>query len=523
VFGVAAIILLAGFGILAVSSTARPPGREIVYDVVVYGGTASGVMAAIAASQAGMRTALVEPGQHLGGMVSGGLSVTDVGDPAVIGGRTAAFFAAIRDEYRLPALAWRYEPHVAEAELDRELKQTGVTVYLGQRLRQHGGVEKSGSTLTHLVTDSGLVLASQVFIDSSYEGDLLAEAGVTFTVGRESAATYGESLAGFLGGGTIRLPIDGLDGAGTPLPGIGAVPTGTPGSSDAKVEAYSFRLCVTQRKDDLIPFPEPAGYRPEDFVLVDGRLDILEQRDRRPPPFTDLVSLNEIPGGKADLNDNGPVSTDMVGGSWAYPNATYEQRAAIWQAHKTYEQGFLYFLGHDPSVPQALRSEVATWGLCRDEFTDTGGWPTQLYVREARRLVSDVVLSQADVQGGVIRPSGIALGAYEIDSHVVQQYVDAAGQMVAEGKIASPTLPYSIPYGVLIPPEDQASNLLVSVDISASHVAFSSVRMEPQFMMMGEAAGTAAALAVATGEPVQRVDIPTIRARLLARGAILEP
>jgi FAD dependent oxidoreductase len=517
------MVLLVGFGLLAVSSTARKPGPEIVYDVVVYGGTASGVMAAISASQAGMRTALVEPGQHLGGMVSGGLSVTDVGDPAVIGGRTAAFFSRIRDQYQIPALAWRYEPHVAEAEFDRELEQAGVTVYLGQRLREHGGVDKSGSTINRLLTESGLVLAARVFVDSSYEGDLLAQAGVTFTVGRESAATYGESLAGYLGAGVVQAPIDGRDAAGSALPGVGAVPDGSPGSSDAKVEAYTFRLCVTQRPDDLLPFPEPSGYRPADFALVGRDIEAHEQRDGQPPRFADLVSLNEIPNGKADLNDLGPVSTDLVGGSWAYPNATNEQRTVIWQVHQAYEQGFLYFLGHDPTVPQALRSDVATWGLCRDEFVDSGGWPTQLYVREARRMVGDVVLDQADVQGGVTGASSIALGSYEIDSHVVQRYVDASGRLVSEGLIASPTNPYGIPYGVLVPREDEASNLLVSVAVSASHVAFSSVRMEPQFMMMGEAAGTAAALAVAAREPVQRVDVPTLRARLLAHGTVLEP
>ena len=490
---------------------------------MVYGGTASGVMAAISASQAGMRTALVEPGHHLGGMVSGGLSVTDVGDPAVIGGLTAAFYSTIRDEYRIPSFAWRYEPHVAEAEFDRELKQAGVAVYLGQRLREYGGVDKSGSTLTDVVTESGLALAARVFIDSSYEGDLLAQAGVTFVIGRESTATYGESLAGFLGAGALRLPIDGLDTSGSALPGIGDVPDGSRGSSDAKIQAYSFRLCVTQRPDDLIPFAEPPSYRPEDFVIVSRYIQLREQQHGYTPHFADLVSLNMIPNGKADLNDRGPVSTDLVGGSWAYPNASYEERAAIWQAHQAHEQGFLYFLGHDPTVPQAVRSEVATWGLCRDEFADTGGWSPQLYIREARRMVGDVVLTQADVHGGVTGAASIALGSYPIDSHLVQEYLDATDLVTFEGTITSPTTPYGIPYGVLVPHGDEASNLLVSVAVSASHVAYSSVRMEPQFMMMGEAAGTAAALAVTSGKPVQRVDVQTLRSTLLARGAVLQP
>jgi len=293
--------------------------------------------------------------------------------------------------------------------------------------------------------------------------------------------------------------------------------------SDAKIQAYSFRLCVTQRPDDLTPFAKPSGYRPEDFVILSRYIQLREERHGYTPHFADLVSLNMIPDGKADLNNRGPVSTDLVGGSWAYPSASYEDRAAIWQAHQAYEQGFLYFLGHDPTVPQALRSEVATWGLCRDEFADTGGWPPQLYVREARRMVGDVVLTQANVQGGVIGAASIALGSYPIDSHLVQEYLDAGDRLTFEGTVNSPTTPYGVPYGVLVPHGDEASNLLVSVAVSASHVAYSSVRMEPQFMMMGEAAGTAAALAVAAHESVQQVDVPTLRARLLTKGAVLKP
>jgi hypothetical protein len=515
--------------LLSVAQLQAASHPESSYDVVVYGATASGAMAAISAAREGMHVVLLEPGTHVGGMLTGGLSATDVGNPNVIGGDALEFFERIGRYYDMQQydqkVSWRFEPHVGEEILRTMLTDAKVDVRFHERMREKGGVQKPEGRIISLTTEDGNIWQGKVFIDATYEGDLMAAAGVSFAWGRESIAHYGESLAGVRAetpGHQFKFKLSAYGADGKLLPEISPGPLGPPGSGDHEVQAYNFRLILTQDPANQVPFPKPENYDPHKYQLLANYIRGFQQQYGRPPRLKELTNPVGIPNHKADFNNNGPFSTDYIGRDWTFPNASYAQRKAIRQDHIDYTQGFFYFLAHDPQVPQQLRNEVNTWGLAKDEFTDTDHWPFQLYIRESRRMIGEYVMTQKDVQTERTKPDAIGMGSYNIDSHNFERVVTPDGSVQNEGNTEIPVQPYQIPYDILVPKPQQASNLLVPVCVSASHVAYSSLRLEPQYMIMGQAAGVAASMAARTDTPVQDVDMKTLQEKLLRQGAILE-
>lgn len=505
-------------------SKTKPPAA----DLVVYGATAAGVMTAYAAAREGLHVVLLEPGSHLGGMVTGGLSATDVGNFTIIGGYARQFYKQAAAHYGAHDLDthyhWLSEPHVDAAIFKQMLNQAGVTVDMHERLREHQGVEIRNGRLIALITQDGKRWPAKVFADCSYEGDLMAEAGVPYTVGRESTKVYGDSLAGvraYTPKHQFLWPVSAYDDHHRLLPEINPGPLAAPGSGDKKVQAYNFRVILTTDPKDMLPLPKPVGYDPSKFALLERYLKGFEAHTGRSPMVRDVTNPVLIPNHKADFNNNGPFSTDYIGHSWTYPNASYAERARLWKQHMLYTQSFFYFISHDPSVPKSLRDDINKWGLPKDEFTDTGHWPNQLYIREARRMIGEYVIRQQDLQSDRTKPDSIAMGSYNSDSHNVQRVAMPDGTVQNEGDVEVPVQPYEIPYRVMLPKANVAKNLLVPVCLSASHVAYSSLRMEPQYMMIGQAAGVAASLAVHDKVAVQNVPIAALQKELRSEGAIL--
>lgn len=499
------------------------------YDLVVYGGAAGGVITAVSAAREGLRVALMEPGSHLGGMTTGGLSRTDFGKKEVIGGYALEFYWRLGRKYDVQQfgqdVAWFFEPKVGEEVLREMLQQAGVSVFLRHRLREKAGVEKSGRSVQAIIAENGARFAGRVFADCSYEGDLMAQAGVQYTVGRESQSQYGESLAGVRERTPLHqflVRVSPYDASGRLLPEVDSGPRATPGSADKKVQAYNFRVILSDDPSNQAPYPKPAGYDPARYELLARLLDAMSGKLGRAPRMNELVLIARIPNHKADINNWGAFSTDYIGKSWAYPDGDYATRARIWQDHIDYDQGFFYFLAHDPRAPPSLRQEVNSWGLAKDEFTDTGNWPNQLYIREARRMVGEFVVTQKDLQTDLTKPDVIGMGSYNSDSHNTQRLATADGAVENEGDMQAPVTPYQIPYRVMLPKREQATNLLVPVCFSASHVAYSSLRMEPQYMILGHAAGVAASLALAERKPVQDISVAALQEKLKSQGAVFE-
>jgi len=486
------------------------------YDVVVYGGTAGGTIAAVAAAREGVRVALLEPGRHIGGMVSGGLGATDKGNSDVIGGLSREFFVRVGKHYGQD-IAWHFEPHVAEKVFRDWLKDAGVAVFFDRRLDR---VVKRGRRIAKIALTNGDVFGATVFIDASYEGDLMARAGVSYTVGREGRDVYGESLAGvreYSKYHQFDVPISAYDEDGKLLPYVYPGPRGEVGQGDKKVQAYNFRICLCDRPENQIPFPKPPGYDPRKYEIL-RRYLAKRGKDLK---LNDIMIVSPMPNGKTDVNNRGPFSTDFIGGSWDYPEASYERRREIWNAHLRYVQGFFYFLAHDPSVPKHLQDAINVYGLAADEFVDTDHWPHQMYVREARRMIGAYVMIQKDLQTDRRKPDSIGMGSYNSDSHHVQRVVRPDGTLENEGDMQVPVQPYEIAYRAITPKPSECTNLLVPVCLSASHVAYSSLRMEPQYMIMGHAAGVASAYAVRHGTPIQEVDVDWLQDRLRAQRQIL--
>lgn len=557
----------------AASSTAPPPR------VVVFEATGGGFAAAVAAAQAGADVTLIAAagsgggnGAHIGGMVTGGLQHTDCGNASTIGGLALAFFTRVEQQYpnrsTSPNLGpitgppcWMFEAHVAEAVMWGLLREASVRVVL--EAQGVAAVEVAAGVVKAITTLAGDTFEGDVFIDASYEGDAAAAAGASMVVGREPAAQYNESDGGrrpvidYDQFGPHIWPYWGATAASPLLPLIDGGDPGEPGDGDAKVEAYTYRLCMTRAPSARLPVAAPPpGYNASDYELFRRLFAVA-------PPTglgSVLACLGPIPniyldcppgsntnaswaarnGGwcKCDMIGAGALNTDMAQGAWDYPAASVPQRRAIALAHAHYAWGVLWFLAHDPAVPAAVRTQMADYGLCGDEFSDgvpLRGWPHQLYVREARRLVGDFVFTQNDPPPALAARS-IGLGSYAFDAHVVQRVVhhadDGSGQawVVNEGEILrQPPCyqpPYRIPYDALLPRRSQLTNLLVPVALSASHVRFTSLRMEPTWMITGQAAGVAAALAATSPTApgnVHAVDIAQLQAALRIQGAILEP
>jgi len=502
---------------------------QATYDVVVYGGTAGGVMTAVAAARAGAKTALLEPRTQIGGMVAGGLSGTDVGKKEVIGGLALEFYFRCGRVYglerHLQEVAWMPEPKVAAAVFRAMLQEAGVTLLEQHRLVERTGVRKEGPRLVEVVCENGARIRARVFADATYEGDLMAQAGVGYTLGREGVTQYGESLAGVRAHtASHQFPVDisAYDATGRLLPEISAAPRGEPGAADRRIQAYNFRVIATPVPANRLPWTKPAGYDPARYELLARTLAATTGHLGRAPRLNEVSLLRVIPNGKVDLNNRGGFSTDYIGQNYDFPDGSYATRERIWRAHEAYQRGFYYFLATDPRVPAELQAEMNEYGLARDEFVANGHWPDQLYIREARRLVGDFVATQKDLQTVLTKPDVIGMGSYNSDSHNVQRFVNARGYVENEGDVQVPVSPYQIPFRVLLPKRAEAENLLVPVCFSASHIAYSSLRMEPQYMMLGHAAGLAAAAAARSGASVQETDVPALQARLKQEGAVFE-
>ena len=499
------------------------------FDVVVYGATPAGVMAAVAAGRQGLSVALLEPSAHLGGMATGGLSRTDVGRREVIGGLPLEFYWRAGQYYDMDRhgqeVSWQPEPHVALAIMKQMLEASQVTVLMRHRLLEKRGVAKSGTRITEIFTENGGTFNAKVFIDATYEGDLMAQAGISYAWGREGTLQYGEPLAGVRAetpGHQFKVKLSPYDANGKLLPEIYSGLTGMPGSADKKFQAYNFRLCFSRDPANQAPFPKPEGYDPGRFELLARLLRARTEQEGHAPALRSVFLIGPIPNNKADMNNMGPFSTDFIGGSWAYAEASYAERAKIWQAHYDYTAGFLYFLARDSQVPKPLQDEMNQWGLAKDEFIDTGNWPPQLYVREARRMIGEYVMTQKDAQTEISKPDPIGMGSYGIDSHNIQRVISKEGFVTNEGDTEVSAQPYQIPYRILAPKRQEVQNLLVPVCVSASHIAYGSLRMEPQYMMMGQAAGVAAKLAIANNLPIQDIDTKELTKMLKAQGVILE-
>lgn len=517
-------------------------------DIIIYGGTSSAIIAAVEAVQNGKSVIVVSPDKHLGGLTSGGLGFTDTGDKSVIGGLAREFYHRLYQHYTTdiawkwekrsdfgnkgqgtPAIdgenrtMWIFEPHAAEQVYEDLLKENNIRVDRDEWLDRKGGVHLDDGVITSINTLSGKTYQGKMFIDATYEGDLMATAGVKYTTGRESTETYGEEWNGVQTGvlhhkhwffsdiSPYVIPGDSSSGV---VWGISTEYPGEKGSADDKIQAYCFRTCLTNHPDNRLPFPRPEGYDSTKYELLNrvfqtGRKDFFEKFDM-------------IPNRKTDTNNHGPFSSDYIGMNYDYPEASYERRKEIIREHEQYQKGLYYFVANDPRVPEDIQTAMNKWGLAKDEFEDNGNWPTQIYVREARRMIGEFVMTENELLKRSPTPDPVGMGSYTMDSHNVQRYIRPDGFVQNEGDIGVSTKgPYSISYGSLIPRKEDCKNLLVPVCVSASHIAFGSIRMEPVFMILGQSAAAAASIAIDQGIPVQEVDYEELKANLERKGQIV--
>lgn len=482
--------------------------RTLDADVCVYGGTSGGIIAAVQLSRLGRKVVLLEPSAHLGGMTTGGLSNTDIGNKAAIGGMSREFYQRAGQKYG-EAEEWRFEPHVAYAVYADMLKESPVTVAVKEYLHR---VHKQGDRIVSLETESGLTVRARCFIDATYEGDLMAQAKVHYTVGRESNSVYKETLNGVQVHDKHQFDtaVDPYVIAGDPnsglLPTVNATPAAPTGTGDKRIQAYNFRLCMATTPENSIPFPKPAGYDPRQYELLARYLATGWKQV--------FQKFDPIKNHKTDTNNHGALSTDFIGQNYAWPEADYKTREKIFQAHVVYQQGWAWFLANDPAVPEWVRTKMNTFGLCKDEFQETGGWPPQLYVREARRMVSDYVMTEANCRGERVAPDPVGLAAYTMDSHNCQRFV-RDGRAWNEGDVQVGGMPpYPISYHSIVPRKAECANLFVPVCLAASHIAYGSIRMEPVFMILGQSAALAADIALTDNVAVQDVDYAKLRPRL---------
>lgn len=559
---------LALSALCVIASPARSATPPPEYDLLVYGGTSGGVVAAVQAGRMHAKVLLIEPGRHLGGLTSGGLGATDFGHPDSVGGISREFYRRVKQYYADPA-AWKYEklaeyrshrhdpeadvmfhfePHVAEKIYREMVREAKVEVVYGERLELKRGVEKQGTEIRSITMESGRRFRAKMFIDATYEGDLMAKAGVSYVVGREANATHGETKNGNqwrhmrerprpVGHDFFRA-VDPYVRPGDPksgtIYGVPAMGAGQEGASDHYVQAYCFRLCLTNVPENRVPFPKPADYDPARYELL---LRYLTSEKKLPewPDAPDviehpvlgntLVNLPPIvimPNRKSDSNTKGAVSFNFIGGNYEYPDGDHATRARIFREHVSWQQGLIWFVAHDPRVPARCRDPMKNWGLAKDEFTDHGHWPHQLYIREARRMVGGFVMNQHICEGTRTVEDPVGLGSYTMDSHNVRRYIDEHGFVRNEGTLGmSVKMPYGISYRAIVPKKTECTNLLVPVCISASHVVYGSMRMEPVFMVLGQSAATAAMQALAAKRAVQDIAYSPLRERLIQDAQVL--
>jgi hypothetical protein len=522
-----------------------------VADVIVYGGTSAGVMAAVQVRKMGKSVRLVCPEHHLGGLSSGGLGFTDTGNKAVIGGLAREFYHRIWKHYDQPT-AWRwqsresygnkgqgtaaidgaqrtmwiFEPHVAGNVFEDFVRAHDIPVRRGDGLERKTGVRREGTRIVSITTKGGRTFTGGMFIDASYEGDLMAAAGASWHAGREAQSHYGEKWNGVQTGvlhhrhhfAVLREPVSPYLVPGDPasgvLPLVSAVPPGAFGAGDHRIQAYCYRMCLTDHPENRLPFPKPEGYDPARYELL-RRVLATGWRET-------FGKFDPIPNRKTDTNNHGPVSTDFIGANYDYPDGDDATRERIVREHRNYQQGWLYYLANDPGVPDGVRREMQRWGLARDEFADNGHWPRQLYIREARRLLGEFVMTEHELTGTRDVPDSAGMGSYTIDSHNVQRYITPEGHVQNEGDIGvGLSGPYRISWRSLLPKRSELSNLVVPVCVSSSHLAFGSIRMEPVFMILAQSAATGACMALERATSIQDVPYDLLRARFLADGQIL--
>jgi FAD-dependent oxidoreductase family protein len=494
----------------------KPQPEKLSVEICVYGGTSGGVVAAVQAARDGRSVLLVAPEAHLGGLTTGGLTNTDIGNKGAIGGLSREFYRRVGYKYGIDE-EWRFEPKVAEQVYGELIREARVPVRTRHFLKS---VQKEGRRIKSLTTERGLTVEARVFIDATYEGDLMARAGVRYHVGREANSVHNETLNGIQlrDKHQFEAPVSPYVVEGDPasglLPGINPEPVAPNGTGDHRVQAYNFRMTLTTIEENRIPFAKPEGYDPQRYVLLARYLKT---------GWSQVFNkFDPIRGNKVDTNNHGAVSTDNIGMNYAYPDADYAARERIFREHVVYQQGWLWFLANDPSVPETIRTKMSQWGLCKDEFQDTGGWPRQLYVREARRMISDYVMTEHNCRGTTKAEDPVGLAAYTMDSHNCQRVV-VDGRAMNEGDVQVGGFPpYPISYRSIVPKRAECENLFVPVCLSASHIAYGSIRMEPVFMILGQSVAVAAGFALDGDRVVQNVDGAKLRARLLELGQILE-
>ena len=561
------LILLA-----AVTSTpgmCQSNSKTFSADIVIYGGTSAGISAAVQAARLGKSVTIIEPSSRLGGLTTGGLGQTDIGNKQVIGGISREFYQNIAAHYDDPAhwiwqekseyrdggqtrtgsgedAMWTFEPSAALKVFEKMLDDLDITVVYQERLNRETGVSKTDARIATITMESGQTFSGKVFIDATYEGDLMAAAGVSYTVGRESNDQYGETLNGIqavkngttLRGGASNNAvhhnfIKGVDPyivKGDPssglLPFIEEGGPGTIGEGDDGVQAYCFRMTLTDHPDNRIPFRKPDNYREQDYELLfrnyeaaTGPIEEMYWYGDRLVPWIN----SSMPNRKTDTNNQKGFSTDFIGQNKDYPEASYEERERILQRHRDYQQGLMWTLAYHPRIPVKVRDAVSKWGTCKDEYEREDGWQAQLYVREARRMVSDYVMTQKNCEKIEVVPDPVGMGAYGMDSHHIKRYVNAEGHVANEGNVeAHVGGPYPISYRSIVPKKEECANLVVPVCLSASHIGFGSMRMEPVFMVLGQSAAIIASMAVEEESAVQELAYPELKTALLEHGQVLE-
>lgn len=538
------LALIVFFG--AVSTPVSAQDEPTTYDIVVYGGTSAGVVAAVQAARLGKTVILVAPEEHLGGLTSGGLGWTDTGRKEVVGGISREFYQRLKRHYDKPEswtqekpednrhykkgndAIWVFEPSVAEQVFDEMLSEANVTVernaWLDRTKRLSMNADKRIDSIN---TIDGRTFVGKIFIDATYEGDLMALAGVEFTVGREASGQYGESLNGVQFKENTHnhifsekvspyiIPNDPESGL---VARVHDGNPGSPGAGDKRVQAYCYRMCMTNVAANRVPFPKPEGYDETQYELLFRHF---EAGSKMLP-----MKIDMLVNGKSDTNNRGAMSTDNIGMSYTYPEASYEERAEILREHEVYQKGLMWTLANHPRVPQAIRDEMGEWGLAADEFTDNNNWPHQIYVREARRMVGLRIMTELHLRGQLKVADSVGMGSYNMDSHNVQRYIakdeDGNPYVQNEGDVQiSPGRAYEISYSAIIPKRNQCGNLLVPVALSSSHIAYGSIRMEPVFMILGHSAATAASIAIDRRFAVQHVPYETLREQLINEGQVL--
>ena len=524
------------------------PGPVSRADIIVYGGTSAAVTTAVQAAETGMSVIIVSPDQHLGGMSSSGLGFTDTGNKEVIGGLARRFYQLIYQYYSNddawrwqkkseygnvgqgnPAIdgdkrtMWIFEPHAAEWAFEKLVKNDRIKIFRDEWLDREKGVIIRNGEIAAIKSLGGRYFVGDVFVDATYEGDLMAASGVRYTIGREACSAFDEKWNGVQKdvhhhGHWFKDRIDPYRIAGNPasglLPGITAEKPGENCSADKKIQAYCYRLCLTKNKENSVPITRPVGYDSTRYELL-ARLSATRWNEF-------FAKYDPVPNLKTDVNNHGPVSYDNIGMNWDYPDASYERRKEIIKDHKLYQKGILYFMATDRRLPDSVRKTMNEWGYSADEFKDNENWPYNIYVREARRMKGEYIVTENDIMGLRVVPRPVAMGSYTMDSHNVQRYVTDDGYVQNEGDLGvEPPKPYQIDLGAIVPKKEECKNLIVPVCVSATHIAFGSIRMEPVFMELGQVAGTLASIAVRKNISISEVDYDELRQKLESDGQVI--